>query len=133
MIFKVFGTLFTFKVFLQRPCNFNLACSFSAHLPKFNPAIPKLHELGGNLQGLQSKTIKVNIVRNTSKIILPHGFNLTSVKRTLMYIHMLEIKHFLLSYIHVKKDNMLTMVICCHRAKSTDFICAIFFLAYLTC
>ena len=71
MIFEVFGTLFTFLVLLV---NLPQACFFSAHLPKFNPVIPKLQELEENLQGFQSKTKQVNSVPNTSKIILPHGF-----------------------------------------------------------
>ena len=74
MIFKVFGTLFTFKVFLQGPCNFNLACSFSAHLPKFNPATPKLKQLGEVLQGFQSKIIIVKSVPNTSNNMQLQGF-----------------------------------------------------------
>ena len=50
------------------------ACSFSAHLPKFNPAIPKLQELGEDLQVSLSKTKRVNSVANTSKIMWLFGF-----------------------------------------------------------
>ena len=61
MIFEVFGTLFTFSVLLQKPCKF-----WADGLKK--------NKLGGDSQGLQGKTKKVNIVPNTSKIIFPHGF-----------------------------------------------------------
>ena len=50
MIIEVFGTLCMLQFYARRPVNLLLACSFSAHLPKFNLAIPKLQELGEDLQ-----------------------------------------------------------------------------------
>ena len=50
MIIEVFGTLCMLQFYSRKPVNLLQACSFSAHLPKFNPAIPKLQELGEDLQ-----------------------------------------------------------------------------------
>ena len=50
MIIEVFGTLCMLQFYSRKPVNLLLACTFSAHLPKFNPAIPKLQELGEDLQ-----------------------------------------------------------------------------------
>ena len=43
------------KKISRRPVNLLQASFFSAHLPKFNPAIPKLQELGEDLQASYSK------------------------------------------------------------------------------
>ena len=85
MIFEVFGTLFTFLVLLQNPCESSPSLFVLAHLPKFNPAVPKLQELGEDSQGFQSKSKKVNSVPNTSKINLPHGFKYEQIKLPLDY------------------------------------------------
>ena len=61
MIFEVFGTQFTFLLdLLQNRTLVNLpqVCSFSAHLPKFNPATPKLQELGENYKASRVKLKK---------------------------------------------------------------------------
>ena len=60
-----------------------LVCIYSPSLFFFSPSAQI--QPRGNLQGLQSKTIKSNIVPNTSKIILPHGFKHAFVRHTLVH------------------------------------------------
>ena len=74
MIIEVFGTLCMLQFYSRKPVNLLLACSFSAHLPKFNPAIPKLQELGEDLQDSQRKIVKLRSDQNTSKIMWTKKF-----------------------------------------------------------
>ena len=49
--------------------SFSQATSFLANLPNFNPAIPKLQELGEDLQDSYRKIVKLRSDQNSSKII----------------------------------------------------------------
>ena len=80
MIIEVFGTLCMLQFYSRKPVNLLQACSFSAHLPKFNPAIPKLQELGEDLQDSQRKIVKLRSDQNTSKIILLYGLRNSFLK-----------------------------------------------------
>ena len=84
MIIEVFGTLCMLQFYSRKPVNLLLACSFSAHLPKFNPAIPKLQELGEDLQDSQRKIVKLRSDQNTSKIILLYGLRNSFLKCCLL-------------------------------------------------
>ena len=54
--------------------SFLQATSFSADLPNFNPAMPKFNSFARNSQTSYSKTIRINSVPNTSKIMYVYGF-----------------------------------------------------------
>ena len=58
----------------RRSESFSQATSFSANLPNFNPAMPKFNSFARNSQTSQSKTIRINSVPNTSKIMYVYGF-----------------------------------------------------------
>merc|ERR1712223_261052 len=57
-----------------------------ANLPKFNPAIPKLQELGEDLQDSHRKIVKVRSDQNTSKIMRLYGLRNSFLKRCLIYV-----------------------------------------------
>ena len=84
VIIEVIGTLCMLQFNSRKPVNLLLACSFLAHLPKFNPAIPKLQELGEDLQESQRKIVKLRSDQNTSKIIWLYGLRNSFLKCCLM-------------------------------------------------
>ena len=62
------------KICSRRSESFSQATYFSAHLPNFNPAMPKFNSFARNSETSQSKNLIINSVPNTSEIMYLYGF-----------------------------------------------------------